>query len=86
MEDQETRSCLYYGNIFIHKQATCGGIDQFIYFLNRAPDKAKVKPKMLYTSSKDALRKKLVGIATEVQATDFAEIDQEAVRERCLRK
>jgi hypothetical protein len=32
--------------------------------LLRSPDTAKVKDKMLYASSKDALRKKLVGIAT----------------------
>lgn len=30
---------------------------------------------MMTTSSKDALRKKLVGISTEIGATDVSEID-----------
>ena len=37
---------------------------------------------MLYASSKDAIRKKLVGIGHEVQGTDFSEIDYESVLER----
>jgi PHP family Zn ribbon phosphoesterase len=48
----------------------------------RAPDTAKVKQKMLYASSKDAIRKKLVGVGTEVQATDASEISFEAVLEK----
>jgi cofilin len=41
---------------------------------------------MIYTSTKDAIRKKLVGIGTEIQATDKAEISQEAVLEKVRRK
>ncbi len=37
---------------------------------------------MLYASSKDALRKKLVGISTEIQATDASEISFEAIHEK----
>jgi cofilin len=32
---------------------------------------------MLYASSKDALRRALVGIATEIQGTDFSEVAYE---------
>lgn len=32
---------------------------------------------MLYSSSKDALRRALVGVGIEVQATDFSEISHE---------
>eukprot|EP01113_Clastostelium_recurvatum_P021359 TRINITY_DN252_c0_g2_i2.p2 TRINITY_DN252_c0_g2~~TRINITY_DN252_c0_g2_i2.p2 ORF type:complete len:156 (+),score=36.57 TRINITY_DN252_c0_g2_i2:54-470(+) len=63
-----------------------GGQRNKILFVLWAPDSAKIKPKMLYTSSKDGLRKKLVGIATEIQATDRAEIDHSAVLEKVLRK
>lgn len=48
----------------------------------RAPDTAKVKQKMLYASSKDAIRKKLVGVGVEVQATDASEISFEAVLDK----
>jgi len=37
---------------------------------------------MLYTSTKDSLKKKLVGIGTEVQATDASEISREEVLAR----
>jgi len=67
-------------------KAEDGGDRNKIVFILWAPDNAKTKPKMLYTSSKDALRKKLVGIATEVQGTDLAEVDYSSVLEKCLRK
>jgi len=63
-----------------------GGPRNKILFILWCPDAAKVKSKMIYTSSKDSLRKALVGIGTEVQATDRAEISREAVLEKCLRK
>ncbi len=45
---------------------------------HRSPDDAKIKSKMLYASSRDALRRSLVGIATEVQGTALDEIAYEA--------
>jgi hypothetical protein len=45
-----------------------------IGFLRRSPDEAKIKTKMLYASSKDAIRRSLVGIAAEIQGTDHSEI------------
>jgi len=44
-----------------------------------------MKAKMLYASSKDAIRKKLVGIGAEIQGTDFSEIDFDTVLERVSR-
>lgn len=40
----------------------------------RSPDEAKVKQKMVYAGSKEAIRRRLVGIAAEVQATDLSEV------------
>ena len=56
-----------------------------ILFVVWAPDSAKIKAKMLYASTKDAVRKKLVGIGVEIQATDVDEIDHSTVLERVLR-
>ena len=50
-----------------------------ILFIVWAPDSAKIKEKMLITSSKDAVKKKLVGIGKEVQATDASEVDKQAI-------
>ena len=40
----------------------------------RAPDNAKIKQKMVYASSKDALRRSLVGVGTDIQGTDLSEV------------
>jgi len=56
-----------------------------ILFVVWAPDSAKIKSKMLYASTKDAVRKKLVGVAVEIQATDLAEIDRQSVLEKVQR-
>lgn len=44
----------------------------------RSPDDAKIKDKMLFASSKDALRRSLVGVALEIQGTDFSEVSHES--------
>jgi len=46
------------------------------------PDTASIKKKMTYTTSKDALKLSLNGIATEVQATSPEEIDYDTVLEK----
>lgn len=53
-----------------------------ICFYAWCPETAKLKKKMIYASSKDSLRKKLVGIGAEIQGTDFAEVSYESVFER----
>jgi len=40
---------------------------------------------MLFASSKDALRRSLVGIASEIQATDPSEVDYEYVLDKITR-
>lgn len=44
----------------------------------RSPDDAKIKQKMLFASSKEALRRSLVGIAVEIQGTEFSEVAYES--------
>ncbi|KAF8349533.1 hypothetical protein F5887DRAFT_946645 [Amanita rubescens] len=48
-----------------------------LVFVSWSPDVAKIKQKMLFASSRDALRKALVGIPVEVQASDPSEISYE---------
>ena len=62
-----------------------GGKRNKLVFAVWAPDSSKIKSKMLYASSKDNFRKKLVGIGTEIQATDASEIAHEEVLEKILR-
>ena len=51
----------------------------------RVPDNAKVKAKMLYASSKEAIKKELVGIHAELQAADKADLNWNAVHQKASR-
>jgi hypothetical protein len=41
---------------------------------NRTPDTARIKPKMVYASSREALRKSLTGISVDIQGTEKDEV------------
>lgn len=49
----------------------------------RAPDTAKVKAKMIYAGSKDALTRSLVGVSTKISATDLSELTEDIIKEAC---
>jgi len=51
-----------------------------LLFYSWSPDTARIKEKMVYAASKDALRKSLDGIASEIQGTDSSEVSYETVR------
>jgi len=59
-----------------------GGKRNKLVFFSWSPDTARIKQKMLFASSKDALRRALVGIAVEIQGTDSSEVDYESVLEK----
>ncbi|KAH9969558.1 hypothetical protein BC827DRAFT_12872 [Russula dissimulans] len=62
-----------------------GGVRNKIIFYHWSPDGAKIKDKMLAASSRDALRRSLVGIAVEIQGTDESEVAYESVLEKAKR-
>lgn len=57
-----------------------------ILFICWCPDIAGIKDKMLYASSKDALKKAFVGIVQEVQANDKGDLDFNTIKEKLNRK
>jgi len=72
--------CRY--GIFDFEYEKDGGRREKIVFVVWCPETSSIKSKMLYTSTRDALKKKLVGIGTEVQATDASEIARDCVLEK----
>jgi len=52
---------------------------QKLFLMLWCPDDAKIKAKMLYSSSFDALKKSLTGVAKYLEATDSSEISKEEV-------
>jgi len=59
-----------------------GGKRNKLVFYSWAPDDAKIKAKMVFASSKDALRRSLVGIAVEIQGTEYSEVAYDQVLEK----
>merc|ERR1712126_461068 len=55
---------------------------QKLFLMAWCPDTAKIKKKMLYSSSFDALKKSLVGVHKYVQATDSSEASEEQIMEK----
>ncbi|KAK0634537.1 hypothetical protein B0T17DRAFT_502182 [Bombardia bombarda] len=55
------------------------GIRNKITFIAWSPDDAGVMAKMVYASSKEALKRALTGVATELQANDPDDIEFETV-------
>jgi cofilin len=74
--------CRYAVYDFEYQQSASEGQRSKICFFVWAPDVSKVKQKMVYAASKDALRKKLVGVAHEIQATDSSEVAFDTVLEK----
>ncbi|KAG6891512.1 hypothetical protein C0992_005046 [Termitomyces sp. T32_za158] len=62
-----------------------GGKRNKITFVSWAPDTAKIKQKMVFASSKDALRRSLVGVAVEIQGTDYSEVAYESILDKASR-
>jgi len=50
-----------------------------LFLMLWCPDSAKIKKKMLYSSSFDAIKKALVGVQKYIQATDTSEASKEEV-------
>ncbi|OXG65213.1 cofilin [Cryptococcus neoformans MW-RSA1955] len=62
------------------------GVRNKLCFIVWSPDDASVKNKMIFASSKEAIRRRLDGIHTEIQATDFSEITKDVLFEKAARK
>lgn len=59
---------------------TSMSVDRLV-LMTWCPESSKIKQKMLYSSSYDALKKALVGVYKYVQACDFEEASQEAIED-----
>lgn len=83
-EAEQNRQCRY-GVYDAEYKLKDGQTRQKLVFFLWSPENATVKQKMIYTSSKDYLRKALVGIGKEVQANDHGDLEWSNVLEVLLR-
>lgn len=84
IEAERLKQCRY-GIFDAQYQLSDGQQRSKLVFFLWSPDDATVKQKMLYTSSKDALKKSLRGIGKEVQANDHGDLAWSSVMEILLR-
>ncbi|KAJ3066470.1 cofilin [Podochytrium sp. JEL0797] len=75
-----------YGVFDFEYDSGADGIRNKLVFFLWAPDTARIKSRMLYASSKQAIRQRLDGINTEIQCTDASELAHEAVFEKLAPK
>ncbi|KIH94968.1 cofilin [Sporothrix brasiliensis 5110] len=64
---------------FEYNLASGEGTRNKLTFIAWSPDDAPIMAKMVYASSKEALRRALTGIAVEIQANDADDIEYETV-------
>jgi cofilin len=83
-EAEDHRQCRY-GVFDAEYKLKDGQTRQKLVFFLWSPEGAVIKQKMIYTSSKDYLKKALVGIGKEVQACDYGDLDWTSVLEILLR-
>jgi len=67
---------------FTYDLASGEGSRSKITFIAWSPDDAGIQPKMVYASSKDALKRSLNGLAAEFQANDEDDIEYASVLQR----
>ena len=60
------------------------GLREKIVFINWIPEGSPVKKKMIFASSKAALKQRLQGIHFEIQGTDLSEVVEEKLTEKAL--
>ena len=85
LSDLPEDDCRYAIYDFEYETASGEGKRSKIAFFFWAPDTAPVKSKMIYASSKDAIRRALNGVSTEIQGTDYSEVAYEIVLEKASR-
>eukprot|EP01098_Paradermamoeba_levis_P007294 TRINITY_DN3007_c0_g1_i1.p1 TRINITY_DN3007_c0_g1~~TRINITY_DN3007_c0_g1_i1.p1 ORF type:complete len:142 (-),score=46.76 TRINITY_DN3007_c0_g1_i1:213-638(-) len=69
--------------VFKFEFTTSNGPRGKMLFVLWSPEASKIKHKMVYAASKDAVKKALTGVQVEVGATDKSELDFQCVLEKC---
>lgn len=62
--------------------ACCDCTDKIPAFISWVPDDAPQFPRMMYSSSKEAIKRSLNGLAAEIQANDADDIEFDTILSR----
>jgi cofilin len=67
-----------YGLVDLEFKSPDGRATSKLVLITWNPDNASIKPKMLYSGSKEAIKTALNGVGIHINATDHSELDFEA--------
>jgi cofilin len=76
MAEMPENDCRY-GIIDLEFESDDGRPTSKLVFISWNPDTASVRPKMLYSGSKEAIKAVLTGVGIHINATDHSELDLE---------
>ncbi|KAL6925497.1 cofilin [Hanseniaspora valbyensis] len=79
LEKLPENDCLYAVYDFEYEISGGEGKRSKMIFFAWSPDTAPIRSKMVYASSKDALRRALNGISTDIQGTDLSEVSYDTI-------
>lgn len=79
LEKLPENDCLYAVYDFEYEISAGEGKRSKMIFFAWSPDTAPIRAKMVYAASKDALRRALNGISTDIQGTDLSEVSYETI-------
>ena len=65
-----------------HTQGASDATKEKLILMSYCPDTAKIRLKMIYASSFEAVKKPLVGVSKIIQAADMGDIDYKCVLEK----
>ncbi|QPG75064.1 cofilin [Brettanomyces nanus] len=85
LEELPENDCKYAVYDFEYEIGPNEGKRNKIVFFQWSPDTASIRAKMVYASSKDALRRALNGVSADIQGTDFSEVAYDSVLDRVSR-
>ena len=69
-----------------HEYKTNDGRDaDKVVFISWVPDGGKVRDKMTYSGTKEALKSSFVGISVNINATDFSECSEDEINAACTK-
>uniref|UniRef100_K3WB44 ADF-H domain-containing protein n=1 Tax=Globisporangium ultimum (strain ATCC 200006 / CBS 805.95 / DAOM BR144) TaxID=431595 RepID=K3WB44_GLOUD len=77
---QVTNDCRY-GLIDLDVTTKDGRPTSKLVFLSWSPDTARIKSKMLYASSKESIKRVLMGVGIHLTATDASELAKESIED-----
>ena len=66
-------------------ETTDGRSSDKVVFVSWIPDTCKVREKMKYSGTKEAVKSAFVGISVNINATDMSEVTSEIITDQCNR-